>query len=281
MACRALIVFFGVCALSLASAPRAMAATMVAASYDCHARIASPRSAPLAAPGETDPWQCTTPKNGKLSTALDWFRDSLEYCRLATTAYRDATRAAYRHAVRYGPKGWIVIMDADETVLDNSLYERERQRCGLRFSKPTWERWLKAGIASAIPGAAAFTQTVHQLGGLVAIVTNRDAGNDTLTRANLKAQGIWFDYEIGLPHGQPEEKSSRWRAAVASLAASTGGMPTPVLWVGDQVTDFPILDSNGHIVRAMTQNDDGAGIGESFFLIPNPIYGNWSANPQN
>jgi 5'-nucleotidase (lipoprotein e(P4) family) len=281
MACRLFIALFAACALSLASPPRVMAATMLEASYDCHARITNPRPAPPPAPGETDSWQCTAPKNGKLSTAVDWFRDSLEYCHLATTAYRDATRAAYRNAVRYGPNGWIVIMDADETVLDNSLYERERQRCGLHFSEPTWDKWLKAGIATAIPGAAVFTQTVHRLGGLVAIVTNRDAGNDPVTRANLKAQGIWFDYEIGLPHGEPEEKSSRWRAAVVSLATATGGTPTPVMWVGDQVTDFPILDSNGQIMRAMTQNDDGAGIGESFFLIPNPIYGNWSGNPQN
>ena len=281
MAPRLLIALCAACALSLVSPPRAMAATMLAASYDCHARITAAQPAPPPAPGEKDSWQCTTPHNGKLSTAVHWFRDSLEYCRLATTAYGDTTRAAYRHAVRYGPKGWIVMMDADETVLDNSLYERERQRCGLHFSQPTWEKWLQAGIARAIPGAAAFTQTVHQLGGLVAIVTNRDTRDDAVTRANLKAQGIWFDYEIGLPQGQPEEKSARWRAAVASLATTTGGTPVPVMWVGDQVTDFPILDSNGHIVRAMTQNDDGAGIGESFFLIPNPVYGNWNGNPEN
>ena len=277
MASRRVIVLFAACALI--ASPNVMAQTPTA--YDCHARITSLRPAPPPVPGETDTWQCTTPKNDKLTTAVDWFRDSLEYCRLATTAYADATRAAYRNAVRYGPKAWIVLMDADETVLDNSLYERERERCGLKFTDATWNKWLTAGMASAIPGAAAFTQTVHRLGGVVAIVTNRDATMDAITRANLTAQGIWYDYEIGRAADQPEEKSARWRAAIEGLAAATGGTPAPVIWVGDQVTDFPILDAQGRIDRAMTQHDDGEGIGERFFLIPNPIYGNWSANPEN
>ncbi len=136
-----------------------------------------------------------------------WFRDSLEYCRLTTSVYEAALRAAFRQAVRHGPKGWIVFMDADETVLDNSLYERERERCGVGFTQPTWDNWIKAGIAAAIPGAAAFTQTVHALGGLVAIVTNRDVADDPTTRANLKALGIWFDYEIG-QQGQGERQDA-------------------------------------------------------------------------
>jgi len=93
---------------------------------------------------------------------------------------------------------------------------------------------------------------VHALGGLVAIVTNRDTGNDVVTRTNLKTLGIWFDYEIGQKGGEPSENSQRWRDAVTILAQRGGGSPRPVLWLGDQVTDFPILDAQGHIVRAMS-----------------------------
>jgi len=251
------------------------------ASYDCRSRISSLRPAPPPAPGDQNPWQCTTPKNHRLSTAVDWFRNSLEYCRLTTSAYQAALRVAYRHAARYGPKDWIVFMDADETVLDNSLYERERQRCGVGFTQLTWNKWIKAGMASGIPGAAAFTQTVHALGGLVAIVTNRDSADDEVTRANLKAQDIWFDYEIGQPNGEQDDKSQRWRHAVAILGKTVGGSPKAVMWVGDQVTDFAILDGQGRIVRAMTQRDTGEHIGTRYFLIPNPIYGGWSKNPEN
>ena len=251
------------------------------AAYDCQARVGGLPAAPPPPADEENPWQCTAPKNHKLSIALLWFRDSLEYCRLATSSYGAALRAAYRNVVRHGPKGWIVFMDADETVLDNSLYQRERERCGVGFTSETWDKWLKAGMATAIPGAAAFTQTVHALGGLVAIVTNRNAAYDEITQDNLKRAGIWFDYEIGQPAGQTSEKSQRWRDAVAILGQTVGGSPKPVMWLGDQVTDFPIVDAEGHIVRAMSQHDAGKYIGQRYFLIPNPIYGNWSKNPEN
>lgn len=271
----------GTCAFGMASVLPVNAMPRSPAAYDCHARMTDNVTFQRPTPGEKNPWQCTSSAKHKFTSALDWFRDSLEYCRIATTAYQDATRAAYRAAVRYGPKNWIVFLDADETVLDNSLYERERERCGQAFSEASWQNWLRAGKARGVPGAAAFTQTVHALGGLVAIVTNRDASIDPVTRKNLKADGIWFDYETGRPHGTPHGKAARWRAAVASLAHSTGGAPMPVIWVGDQVTDFPRLDAQDHVVGAMSQKDVGKGIGQRFFLIPNPIYGNWTKNPEN
>ena len=73
------------------------------------------------------------------------------------------------------------------------------------------------------------------MGGLVAVVTNRDAAGDAFTQKNLKAQGIWFDYETGLPDGRPSEKASRWKSAAQILARKFGGKPVPSIWVGDQV----------------------------------------------
>jgi len=251
------------------------------ADYDCQGRISTEAVAAPPAAGETDPWQCTAATHHKLDTAEHWFRDSLEYCRIATSAYQDAANAAWRAAATYGRGHWVVFMDADETVLDNSLYERERERCGLSFSDASWSKWLAAGIAAEIPGAAAFTHTVHRLGGYVAIVTNRDASLDPSTQANLKHLGIWFDYEIGHPADQPDEKTGRWKGALAALSAKTHAKLVPAMWVGDQVTDFGILDRRGHIARAMSEKDDGRGIGERYFLIPNPIYGGWNKNPEN
>ena len=256
-------------------------AKSVAQSYDCQTRISSTQTVPTPQPGETDTWQCPTPDYAKVSLGLHWFRNSLEYCRAATTAYKEAARAARQVAAKYGPKGWIVLMDADETVLDNSLYTREREACGTEYSPTTWAKWIKAQDARDIPGAAEFTQTVHALGGLVAIVTNRDAADDATTQLNLKAVGIWFDYEIGQAAGTPSDKVTRWNGTVAALAKSTHRSPKPVIWVGDQVTDMPILDGKGKILRAMSQKDEGKGIGERFFVIPNPTYGGWAGNPQN
>jgi acid phosphatase len=247
--------------------------------YDCQARITRVPAVPPILAGEANPWQCPAPK-AKQSSATHWVRNSLEYCRIAVDIYGDALAAARRMAAKYARGSWIVIMDADETVLDNSLFERERLACGGEFQDAQWESWVAADLAVDVPGAAAFTQEVHRMGGLVAIVTNRAAKDDAITQGTLKKAGIWFDYEIGMDPGHPD-KTERWRGVKGALARKTGGHPRAVMWIGDQVTDLAIRDKNGRIERAMNQKDIGDGIGDDLFLVPDPMYGDWSDNPEN
>ncbi|MEI9885495.1 MAG: HAD family acid phosphatase [Rhizomicrobium sp.] len=228
--------------------------------------------------GAANPWQCTAPTT-KPDTGTHWQRNSLEYCRIAVGAYEGALDAAQRLAERYKRGAWIVILDADETVIDNSLFERARQTCGNEFKDEQWENWVADGLAPDVPGAAAFTNAVHRLGGLIAIVTNRAAKDDAITQATLKKADIWFDYEIGM--AGDADKTERWRAVKDVLAKRFGGHPRAVMWIGDQVTDLAVLDKAGRISRAMTQADNGAGIGDYLFLLPNPMYGNWQKNPDN
>lgn len=245
--------------------------------YDCQARLTRPVNVPPPAPGDKSAWQCPVP-TGKPDTSTHWLRNSLEYCLGATAAFDGALDAAERMAKKYKRGEWIVILDADETVLDNSLFERERQSCGSEFKNDQWESWVKADMAGDVPGAAAFTQAVHRLGGLVAIVSNRAVEDDAITQGTLKKAGIWFDYEIGMD-GNHSDKTERWRGVKAALARKFGGHPRTVMWIGDQITDLAVLDKNGRIARAMTQKDDGVGIDDYLFLIPDPMYGNWQGNP--
>ena len=245
--------------------------------YDCQMRMTRVAVIPPVPAGETHPWQCAAP-TGNAPAGVHWQRNSLEYCRLALNVYDEALGAARRIARTHKPRQWIVLMDADETVLDNSLFERERPMCGGDFSDPYWRSWVRAQMASDVPGARAFTTGVHKLGGLVAIITNRAADQDEMTRATLKKAGIFFDYEIGMT-GTHSDKTERWRGAVTALAAQTHGHPVAAMWLGDQVTDLAILDKHGKLVRAMSQADTGGGIGDYQFLLPNPMYGGWTNNP--
>lgn len=247
-------------------------------SYDCQAHMTRVETIPPVAPGDSDPWQCLAP-TGKPAGATHWQRNSLEYCRLTTSVYDDALAAARRMAKMHKRGQWIVLLDADETVLDNSLFERERNLCGSKFADAQWESWVHANMARDVPGAALFTSSVHRMGGLIGIVTNRVAADDAGTQFTLKNAGIWFDYEIGM--ADTSDKTSRWQGAVAALAHKVGGHPKAVMWLGDQISDFPILDGKGNILRAMTQQDAGAGIGAYLFLLPNPMYGGWMGNPDH
>ena len=244
--------------------------------YDCQAHMTRVETVPPIAAGDPDPWQCPVP-TAKQSTATHWMRNSLEYCRLSVSVYDDALRAAQRMSATHRRHQWIVMMDADETVLDNSLFDREGDMCAKNYNDAQWESWVHAAMARDVPGAAAFTQAVHRLGGLVAIVTNRIVADDGNTRADLRRNGIWFDYEIG--KATVSDKAERWRGAEAALARKFGGHPKAVMWIGDQITDLAIVDGRGRIVRAMTQKDTGTGIGSFEFVIPDAMYGNWTANP--
>ncbi|MBL6852570.1 MAG: hypothetical protein ISS15_18520 [Alphaproteobacteria bacterium] len=241
--------------------------------YDCQARLARVEMVSPPAAGDADPWQCTAPAGKAQPTATHWFRDSLEYCRLSVNLYADALAAAHVVARTHRRNRWMVTLDADETVLDNSLFERERSMCGNDFGDARWRSWVSAKLAIDVPGAAAFTNAVHRMGGLVAIVTNRDADQDSITRDTLKKAGIWFDYEVGRSNGL-DDKTTRWRGALLALKA------VGVMWLGDQITDFPVLDKKGRIVRPMDQKYAGDdGFGTRFFLLANPMYGNWQGKP--
>ena len=98
-------------------------------SYDCQARMTRVEAIPPPAPGDAKAWQCPIP-TAKPGTATHWQRNSLEYCRLTLSAYDGALGAARRLAKASKRGQWIVLMDADETVLDNSLFDRERDACG-------------------------------------------------------------------------------------------------------------------------------------------------------
>ena len=245
--------------------------------YDCQARMTRVWTVPPPAAGEANPWQCAAP-TAKTPAGVHWQRNSLEYCRLSVNVYDEAVAAAQRLAKTHKPHQWLVLMDADETVIDNSLFERERTLCGGEVRDAQWRGWVRAELAPDVPGAAAFTHAVHRLGGLVGIITNRSVEDDEVTKATLKKAGIWFDYETGMT-GEHSDKVDRWRGAEAALTTKAAGRPVAVMWLGDQVTDLAILDGRGKLLRAMTEDDRGDGIGNYLFLLPNPMYGGWMKNP--
>jgi len=224
------------------------------------ARAPSPATAP--------PPAAATPSLG-----LHWVRNAAEYRAIAIEVYRAATTAV-EFASRDLPSGrWGVILDADETVLDNSEYQRRLGAAHARFSDSTWTIWVREQAAGAIPGAVAFAARVRALGGRVAIVTNRAEKVCPETRANLATIGVEADIVLCQPPGQ-SDKNPRF-ARVQDGTALAGVPPLEVVaWVGDNIQDFPGL--------SQTVRDDPAAFapfGHRFFVLPNPLYGSWERNP--
>lgn len=169
-------------------------------------------------------------------------------------------------------KPWGVIMDADETVLDNSMYQQSRG--GRGYTPDTWDTWVRSKKATALPGAADFINRVRALGGKVAIVTNREQNVCVDTEQNLRSVGLSVDEVLCKPPNT-SDKNPRFSAVQSGAAPSKLPPMKVVMWVGDNIQDFPTLSQD--VRKGGAQGF--VEFGKTWFVLPNPLYGSWDKNP--
>jgi 5'-nucleotidase (lipoprotein e(P4) family) len=207
------------------------------------------------------------------NTGIKYMRDSEEYAALARQVYRLAGEAAGRAGQASGQRPWAVVLDVDETALDNSTYQLERATYDLPFDDPSWNAWVARREAGAVPGAADFVATVRRAGGHVAWITNRDATVVNATRANLQAVRLWDD-DDRLCVQDSAARTKRIRRSEVSVgqgACAWPGQPMQIAaLVGDQMGDFPEADEK------IPNTGTDAAFGHSEFLLPNAMYGQWT-----
>lgn len=209
---------------------------------------------------------------------VKYVRDSEEYAALVRQVYRVAA-ARLPEAVRQLPRGsaWAVVLDVDETALDNSTYELERATYGIPFNDPSWNAWVERREAGAVPGVGEFIRAVRAAGGRVAWITNRDEAVREATRANMAAHGIWTERDLLCLQRAADTAYTkvRRRAELESGAgdcAWAGVRPRIVAFVGDAMGDFPAADEP--IAAGGPAGDEA--FGTRYFLLPNPMYGRWT-----
>jgi len=204
---------------------------------------------------------------------VKWSRTSAEHRAIFIETYRAAAERVATLSAGHQPATWGVILDADETVLDNSEYELGRVPFGGSFDAPAWTRWVMEGRAPALPGAVAFTSRVRELGGKVVIVTNRDDAECPITRSNLDRAAIRAD--LVLCKTTTDDKNPRFDAVQNGSAAPHFPALAILEWIGDNIQDFP------HLKQSIRDgSDDGfSRFGDSYFALPNPMYGSWQSNP--
>jgi 5'-nucleotidase (lipoprotein e(P4) family) len=209
-----------------------------------------------------------------IPASVRWYRASAERRAIYLQTYRLAMAALERRAAGLAAGSWAVILDADETVLDNSPYQQDLARRRMTFDAATWNAWVMRGAAAALPGAPEFTRRAHELGGRVVIVTNREQPQCDATRANLQRVAIATDAVLCKTDSSNSFKDARFEA----VAAGTPPSPLPalrvVMWVGDNIQDFPRLRQD---VRSASDSAF-AEFGDRFIVLPNPMYGSWERN---
>ncbi|MEO0559357.1 MAG: HAD family acid phosphatase [Bacteroidota bacterium] len=223
------------------------------------------------APTESSPPSASA--TAEMPLDIRWVRRSAEHGAVYAQTYRAAGRHLRAIADTLTATDWAVVLDADETLLDNSLYQQERAEVGLEYTPESWNAWVRREAAPALPGAVGFTGLVRQLGGQVAVVTNRDDAVCDETRRNLTAVGIEAD--TVLCRTDEGDKNARFAAVERGVGL---GLPplTVVMWVGDNIGDFPDLTQD---VR-FEGEDAFSPFGGQFWALPNPMYGSWTRNEE-
>lgn len=206
--------------------------------------------------------------------AIHWVRHSAEYRAAAVQAYRMATRRIDVVGASMPRGTWAVSLDADETVLDNSQYQLERAAAGLPYTPESWREWVSRKAARAIPGAKGFLGRVREMGGTIFIVTNRTQAECPDTEENFRALDLPFDAMLCKADGGPGEKEARYQGIAAGTAVPGMRPLEIVLWVGDNIQDFPGLR------QEMRKAGEAAFMefGGRFIIVPNPMYGSWERN---
>jgi 5'-nucleotidase (lipoprotein e(P4) family) len=238
--------------------------------------FAACRSAAPSAPPQppSPPPAAAAPSEKPPSNAIRWSRDSAERRAIFLQVYGAATAHVEQEAAKRPGGGWAVVLDADETVIDNSVYQLERERAGLPFTGPSWHAWTQRQEALPLPGARAFLARVHELGGRIAIVTNRTVSECPDTEAVFRAHELAFDVMLCKPDAGPSDKNPRFESVVEGTTPA--GLPPleVVAFVGDNIHDFPGLSQ-----AIRKQGDEAfAAFGARFFALPNPMYGSWERN---
>lgn len=203
--------------------------------------------------------------------SIHWVRDSAEYQAAFIQTYRLATARVEQLASTRTPGTWAVVLDGDDTTINNSTYQLERARLGLGFTQESWTAWVRRREATPEPGAEGFLSRVRALGGKIAIVTNRLGSECDDTKAVFATYKLVYDAMLCRPDGTPSDKTARFDAVASGAPLGSSTPIEIVMFVGDNILDFPKMAQSVKTQGAPAFSEFGV----RFFLLPNPMYGSW------
>jgi acid phosphatase len=232
--------------------------------------------------------QEATPQDDNLNATL-WRENSVEYKANTLSMYQ---LAQIRLDQALSDKSWTaateqtgnfqdlppaVILDADETVLDNGGYESWLVVAHKEFSGKTWGAWVAAAEAKAVPGALDFAKYADSKGVKVFYVTNRSADQEEATRKNMEALG--FPMGGNVDTFLMSKEKDDWTSKKGTRRAFIAKDYRILLLVGDNYGDFSDDSSKSEADRLASLQANMAHIGHDWIVIANPEYGSFESAP--
>jgi 5'-nucleotidase (lipoprotein e(P4) family) len=207
--------------------------------------------------------------NTDLVMGILWQQYSGEYRALCYQAFNGGKN--YIRSLGRVEKG-AVILDIDETVLDNSGYAAWMARSGRPWSGESWAAWCGAGEAGEVPGALDFVVFITGMGFEPFYISNRPSSVLEETLRNLAALGFPCadrDHVLLMENGS--DKRPRIEA-VNALGYET------VLYAGDSLEDLePAVRKWSNGERSGWVEGESGSFGIRRIVLPNPVYGTFES----
>ena len=198
-----------------------------------------------------------------LPNDIRWVVNSKEYKSLCHQTFNTASIMLDEYLKNNKNNNLAIVMDLDETVLDNSQYQVEINNKNETFNMDSWSAWVLREEAKLVPGVKKFIKKVRKNNIQLIFISNRMHARLKATKGNMKKLGIFSKDDIFLLRKDKKDKKDVRRN---EIYLSKGRMKkyekfNVVQYFGDAMGDFPILDNSE--------------FGKSQFVLPNPMYGKW------
>lgn len=199
----------------------------------------------------------------KLPNDIRWITNSSEYKILCEQTYKNAWDNLSK-VLKNANSQSAIIMDLDETILDNSDYQVGLTEKNESYKPESWFVWVNQEEAKLVPGAKAFIDSVRTTKTRLIFLSNRMAKNELPTINNMKQLSIYEEDDIFLLRiNKPDKKHIRRAEVIDGTGRIKDIGPLTVLaYFGDARHDFP-------------DPDDYYSFGKNMFMFPNPMYGKW------
>jgi 5'-nucleotidase (lipoprotein e(P4) family) len=250
------------------------------------------------------------PNRDPAALAVAWQQHAAEYraCCLQTfnlahalldTALEDPTWIAALEAEGPSPGSSgatlppAIVVDVDETVLDNSPYAARRLASGEGFDPKSWSAWVAERQATAVPGALAFLTEASRRGVTVFYVTNREFADEPATRDNLLRLGFPVAPSELLDVVLTKRERDDWGSDKGTRRRHIATSFRIVMLFGDDLGDFlsavkPTQSPKQHTTASLHRHGQDLALdrlartdefaahwGTRWFMLPNPSYGSW------
>jgi 5'-nucleotidase (lipoprotein e(P4) family) len=217
-----------------------------------------------------------------------WVQSSTECQMVATQSYLLAKvlldrglednhwTAAVEQLEDYSQLPPAIIVDVDETSLDNSPYYARLEYAGTYWDDALWNDWVLEVRASAVPGSVEFLHYAQSKGVMVFYVTNRSHGHEQATRSNLLSLGFPVSDQVDTILTRGER--TNWASDKTSRRSFIAERYRIILLIGDDANDFVSGTQNvSPELRKEVLDQYQEYWGEKWIVIPNLIYGGWES----